>query len=118
MAPIHITMAVAVILSGSGYQRLHTVSAADAAINWQLQQSIQPRGLTSRPWAVGGSDEDEDGDAALNAEMTGRLNFGGGFQRVRSAEDASEEAAPHRTKKEVRCFYPMGVIKHSMALMC
>ena len=35
----------------------------------------------ARPWVAGGSDGDEDGDAALNAEMTGRLNFGGGFQR-------------------------------------
>ena len=39
------------------------------------------------------------------------------FSGVHAAEDASEEAAPHRTKKEVRCFHSMVDVKHLLAFI-
>ena len=44
----------------------------------------------------GASSGEEEADAALDAEMTERLNFGGGFVRKSGAE-----ADHHRSKKEV-----------------
>jgi len=51
------------------------------------------------------SDGDDDADAALEAEMTDRLNFGGGFVRKAPGDAATEGGVGderHRTKKEVR----------------
>eukprot|EP00208_Stichococcus_sp_RCC1054_P004950 CAMPEP_0206145850 /NCGR_PEP_ID=MMETSP1473-20131121/28672_1 /ASSEMBLY_ACC=CAM_ASM_001109 /TAXON_ID=1461547 /ORGANISM="Stichococcus sp, Strain RCC1054" /LENGTH=118 /DNA_ID=CAMNT_0053542213 /DNA_START=45 /DNA_END=398 /DNA_ORIENTATION=+ len=49
----------------------------------------------------GDESDDDDGDAALNEEMTGRLNFGGGFERASGKAGATEEPTTHKSKKEV-----------------
>ena len=54
--------------------------------------------------AGAGSEGDDDADAALDAEMTERLHFGGGFVRKAPGDGSAAEAAEaegHKTKKEV-----------------